>query len=98
VHPRRAAYYLLDGDLNQMSFMERTLKSAGFNVVRSTSGTYPGFPEDAEHEYIRALKFLWDRQITGWWNQKLAMIRHGVCTAEEFDQVLRESRETRESG
>lgn len=81
------AYYILSGDLNQMGTMERVLREAGFNVIRSQSGTYPGFPQDAEEEYKRALKYLFDNRIAGWWNQH-DLTKYGLVTKEEFDEAL----------
>jgi hypothetical protein len=80
------AYFLLEGDLNQMGIMERRLRDGGFNVARSSSGTYPGFPKDQEAEYLRALKWLYERRVEGWWNQRL--VEHKVCTQAEFDAAL----------
>jgi len=85
-HSSQCAYYCLDGDLCQMGIMESRLRRAGFNVVRSQSGTYPGFRECDLDEYKRALKYLFDRRVPGWWNQKL--IDHGICTQQEYDAAL----------
>jgi hypothetical protein len=80
------AYYCLNGDLNQMGTMEEVLRNAGFDVVRSSDGTYPGFPKEAKAEYHRALKWLFDRDVEGWWNQQL--VSEGICTQAEFSAKL----------
>lgn len=80
------AYFTFDGDLCQMSAMERALREAGFNVVRNN--VYPGFRETDKEEYVRALKFIFTNRIDGWWNQERVFIEHGICTQEEFNHTL----------
>lgn len=84
----QCAYYTLGGDLNQMGIMEERLRDAGFNVVRSQSGTYPGFLESEKDEYVRALKYLFVYRVAGWWNQREAMIENKVCAPAEFKDAL----------
>ena len=79
-------YYTLDGDLNQMGIMRDTLRNAGFRVAMLN--VYPGFRKNNKDGYIRALQFLLDNRIKGWWNQEREMIEHGVCTQEEFDNAI----------
>jgi hypothetical protein len=80
------AYFLLDGDISQMATMEARLRAVGFRLYRSTSGTYPGFPRDEEAEYQRALRYLFENRVPGWWNQR--MVDRQICTQEEFDKAL----------
>jgi hypothetical protein len=80
------AYHIFSGDLCQMGTMGRVLREAGFAVI--TSGTYPGFPKEAEDEYVRALKYLYDHRVDGWWGQRGKLIEHKVCTEAEFDTAL----------
>lgn len=80
------AYYTFGGDLGQMGSIELFLKRRGFNVVKT--GVYPGFSEDNEEEYIRALRAIFEGQVDGWWNQDHALIKHGICTQEMFDMAL----------
>ncbi len=82
------AYYLLIGDLNQMGIMERTLKDAGFPVVRSQSGTYPGFLKQDKDEFVKALRYLFEHRVEGWWGQDI--VKHGICTDAEFKSALSE--------
>ena len=83
-----AAYYLLDGDLNQMGLMEEVLRSAGFTTIcRSSSGTYPGFRQNEPATFKDALAYLFTNRIEGWWNQK--MVQYGVCTQPEFDAAVK---------
>jgi len=80
------AHYLLTGDLSQMGTMYTALKSAGFRVVKRD--VYPGFAESDEEEYVRALRFVYESGIAGWWNQRTDIIKHGIATAEEFQAKL----------
>lgn len=80
------AYFVFQGDLNQMGILYARLLEAGFPVVKSD--VYPGFPRDQEEEYIRALRFVFDNRIEGWWNQERDLIKHEICTQEEFDKAL----------
>jgi hypothetical protein len=79
------AYYIFSGDLNQMGIIEDKLRNAGFNVCRTASGTYPGFPRNELEEYKRALKYVYDNHIEGWWNQLHYFLEHGICTQEEYN-------------
>jgi len=85
------AYYTFGGDLNQMGIIYSTLLEAGFNVVKSN--VYPGFPKDKKEEYIRALKYLWDYKVEGWWNQEGKMIENGICTWNKFQAALHKAME-----
>jgi hypothetical protein len=80
------AYYLLTGDLSQMGTMLGVLQRAGFPVVRSN--VYPGFAKGQEDEYKRALQYLFDHRTPGWWNQRTALIKYGICTAETYMDAL----------
>ena len=80
------AYYIFDGDLNQMGLIEDALRGAGFPVVKSD--VYPGFPENDKETYVRALRFVYERRIEGWWNQREKLIEHGICTEDEFKIAL----------
>jgi hypothetical protein len=71
--------------------MEQRLLDAGFSVVRSGSGTYPGFPVGEKEKYKKALRYLFEHRVRGWWNQP--MREHGICTEEEFSQALEEAKE-----
>lgn len=83
------AYYTFGGDLNQMGLIFRRLADAGFPVVKSN--VYPGFPRDQEEEYKRALRFVYEHQVEGWWNQREKLIAYGICTQEEFTATLKSS-------
>lgn len=80
------AYYTFGGDLNQMGLIERYLRSRGFAVVKS--GVYPGFPRDAEKEYIRALREVWENRVEGWWSQQERLLQYGICTEDEYKAAL----------
>lgn len=80
------AYYTFCGDLSQMGTIEQRLRGAGFNVVKNN--VYPGFPKDAKEEYLRALKYVWEHKVDGWWNQKDALFEHGICTKQEFNDSI----------
>lgn len=85
MHDNRA-YFTFDGDLNQLGTIYRRLHDAGFAVVKSN--VYPGFPEDAEDEYRRALDYVYGCRVNGWWNQREALIRYGICTEDEYTAAL----------
>lgn len=89
------AYYLLDGDLCQMGTMQRWLREHGFPVVKS--GVYPGFKKEDKDQYVAALKALWENRVDGWWNQKRAMVEHGVCAEDAFGRALTFECEAREA-
>jgi len=78
--------FTLDGDLCQMSAMERRLRNAGHPVT--LTGVYPAFTN--EEDFIKALQYLWDYLVEGWWNQSDDMIKHGICTKEEYKNTLDE--------
>lgn len=80
------AYFVFEGDLNQMGIIYARLLWAGFRVVKSD--VYPGFPRDQEEEYIKALRFLFDNRVEGWWNQERDLVRYEICTQGEFDKAL----------
>lgn len=82
-----SAYYTFDGDLNQMAIIYEALKHARFPVTRS--GVSPAFTKSKKYQYIKALKFLWNEKIEGWWNQRDAMIEHSICTIEQFTTILK---------
>lgn len=82
----KRAYYLLSGDLIQMSRMEDALRQAGFRVARSD--VYPGFYEEDKERYLAALRYLFDRRIEGWWNQEREMVQQGTCTQREYDVAI----------
>ncbi len=80
------AYFVLSGDLSQMGTIYTRLQEAGFPVVKSD--VYPGFARDQEAKYVEALHFVFKRRIDGWWNQQHDLIKHGVCTDNEFQAAL----------
>lgn len=65
----------------QMQF----LKNEGFDV--STEGGVALVEADS---YDYAVKAIFHSGIPGWWNYKDYLISHGVCTSEEFMQILRQ--------
>jgi hypothetical protein len=69
----------LDGDLSQMGTMFRALSEAGFDVRHSDV-----YPVLQGAEIVPGLRYLWDHRVPGWWNQRAAFIKHGICTAEEY--------------
>lgn len=80
------AYYTFGGDLCQMGIIKRELQEAGFLVVQND--VYPGFPKDQEDEYKKALAYIFKKRIEGWWSQKEALVKYGICTQEEFRKAL----------
>lgn len=76
--------YLLDGDLEQMSMQKRFLQDNGFEVGQVNC--YPALK--TEEEFKKALLLFWEKRIKGWWNYEKSLIKYGVCTQEEFNQVL----------
>jgi hypothetical protein len=80
------AHFLFHGDLSQMGLIYEALHSAGFAVVRR--GVHPGFAADQEAEYQRALEFIFHARITGWWSQREALLKYGVCTSEAYEAAL----------
>ena len=78
--------YILTGDLNCMGVMEQTLLEAKFPVERTHCGTYPGF--ELLPDFVGALQVLFAYQIPGWWNQRVALIKHGVCSEADFDAAF----------
>jgi len=84
------AYYIFDGDLHQMGVIYTTLLNAGFPVVKNN--VYPGFTESNQDEYKRALLYLFERRVEGWWNQRSKLIEYGICTQAEYMAAL--NRET----
>lgn len=82
------------GDLCQMADQERELRRQGFAV--GNSDVYPVV--NSEEEYKKALQFIWDRKINGWWNYKDDLVKYGICDAEEFTSVLRRQVEAKEKG
>jgi hypothetical protein len=80
------AYYVFDGDLSQMGTIETHLRAAGFNVVKTD--VYPGFPKDQEEEFVRALKYVFDNRIHGWWSQRHNLLEYRICTEAEFSAAL----------
>lgn len=75
----------LEGDLSQMGTMSQILDDAGFPMRHS--GIYPVIQGTAE-QIKAALKYLWDCEINGWWNQDRALIKYGICTDAEFTNKL----------
>ncbi len=71
---------LLNGDLGQMGTMKRRLQAAGFTVVNAD--VYPVI--EGADEIKRALQYLYDNFVEGWWNQRQACIKYGIATFEEF--------------
>lgn len=84
------AYHCLHGDLCQMGTNEQVLLSAGFPVVRSQCGTYPGFLEADLDKYLEALRYLWRHRVKGWWNEPL--VEKGICTEKEFRVALKQEK------
>lgn len=80
------AYWIFEGDLNQMGIIQEVLKAVGFDIVKND--VYPGFPKDQEEEYKRALRFIWDYKIPGWWNQRRKLIQYEICTEEQYQEAL----------
>ncbi|QQG41855.1 MAG: hypothetical protein HYV90_00885 [Candidatus Woesebacteria bacterium] len=80
------AYFLFDGDLDQMGTIYTALREAGFPVVKNN--VYPGFARDQKEEYKEALAFVFEHRTNGWWSQEDDLIKYGVCTQPEFDQAL----------
>lgn len=80
------AYFTFDGDLNQLGIIYQRLSEAGFDVVKND--VYPGFPKDQEETYRQGLRFLFDNQVTGWWNQRSALLKYQICTEQEFKLAL----------
>lgn len=80
------AYYIFDGDLNQMGIIYTTLLRAGFPVVKNN--VYPGFPKNQEDKYKEALKYLFENRIEGWWSQRSKLLEYKICTEEEFKEAL----------
>ena len=80
------AHYTLTGDLCQLDTMEIVLKAVGFDIVKSD--VYPGFPKSKEDEFIRALNYLYQHRVQGWWNQEKALIDNKICTQLEFDKAM----------
>jgi hypothetical protein len=72
--------YLFSGDLSQMGTMGERLRQAGFDV--RNSDVYPAI--QGTEEIKRALKFIFDNKVPGWWNQRHGMLKYGLCTEEEF--------------
>lgn len=81
------AYYIFSGDLGQMGLIYEALLQAGFEVVKRN--VYPGFPEDQVDEFRRALDFVFERRIEGWWNQREALLKYEICTENEYEAALR---------
>lgn len=81
------AYYLLYGDLSQMGIMKRVLQESGRFPTLTYADVYPGFAKDDEENYVRALCFLFERRVAGWWNQREKLIRYGICTEDEYKVV-----------
>lgn len=77
--------FYFEGDLCQMADQELELRRQGFAV--GNSDVYPVV--DSEEEYKKALRFIWDRKINGWWHYKDKYAKYGICDAEEFTSVLR---------
>ena len=69
----------LDGDLSQMGTMFDALSQAGFDVRHWD--VYPVLQGD---DIVPGLRYLWDYRVPGWWNQREEFIKHGICTAEEY--------------
>jgi len=80
------AHYTLNGDLNQMSIMRQRLREAGFPVVMND--VYHGFRLADKDEYIKALQFLFDNRVSGWWNQKERLFKEGICTLDEYAMAI----------
>jgi len=76
----------LSGDLGQMGTMAARLRRAGFDV--RNSDVYPVI--QGEDEIKRALQYLWDNRVDGWWNQERAFIKYGIATHDEWLTRLRE--------
>ena len=74
----------LTGDLSQMGTMGRVLRTAGFDV--RNADVYPVI--QGREEIVRALRYLWDHMIDGWWNQSDAMVKYGICTFDEYRERL----------
>lgn len=75
----------LRGDLSQMGTMSQILNDAGFPMRHWD--VHPVIQGTAE-QIKAALKYLWDHETHGWWNQDRAFVKHGICTDEEFTNKL----------
>lgn len=80
------ACYTLKGDLHQMGTMEAFLRAEGLPVVKNN--VYPGFMEKDLEEYKKALGLLFRCRVEGWWNQRVALLEHGICTEEQYSEAL----------
>jgi len=69
-----------------MGLIYRSLLDHGFSVVKSD--VYPGFPREAEEEFVRALKHVFEHRIEGWWGQRENLLKYQVCTEEEYWNAL----------
>jgi hypothetical protein len=85
-HNRRndPGFATLNGDLNQMSIQAEALRANGFEI--GFSDVYPVVK--TEDDFKRALKFLWDREVPGWWHYQERMIEYGICTKESWRNRL----------
>jgi hypothetical protein len=71
-----------NGDLCQMMAQAEALRNGGFDVGRRD--VYPTVPaKDRE----RAVRFLWERRVEGWWNLEHDLVPK-IISQEEFDLAL----------
>lgn len=76
----------LYGDLSQMGTMSQVLKDQGFDVRN-----WDVHPVIQGEEIPKALRYLYDYKIHGWWNQQEALIKYNICTQEDFSKALNEN-------
>lgn len=87
-------YLLSQGDLCQLSDQRRFLEQRGFDIERVD--VYSGV--ETEQEYVSAIRALYQSCVNGWWNYRDDLIKHGVCTIEEFQAKLKRSVESNRRG
>jgi hypothetical protein len=75
----------LQGDLAQMGTMSRMLEDAGINVRHRD--VYPII--QVRDNIVRALQYLWDYRVPGWWGQHDYLIEYGICNDDEYRERLR---------
>ena len=73
----------LKGDLHQMNNQEQFLSHYGISV--KFNNVYPCVrPCDTEITF----RLLWDNKCDGWWHYASQYVELGICTQEEFSEVL----------
>jgi hypothetical protein len=87
-------YFTFKGQRSETAAIAEILRAAGFDVEES-EGKF-GFRSTNRGDYLSALRYLWENRRGAWAKQRVALIRNGICTADEFSAATTSKTESLE--